>query len=367
MSASDVPAVVGHGFLSTYWPALICFAICLALGAWFWVRRKNAGAQSKPLKRGSTLTIGVGAALAFILGCGALANTYSGYFPSVKAVQRWATSVRGETADPWANGSGPHTTARKGYTFTARIEPAPERALNPKNTWIYVPPGYDAADNGQRYPVVYLMHGAPGRASDWFGGGAADSTLDNLIESGALPPMIVVSGDGSGGDFGGRKEPLNRPNGAHVEDYLSQDVVAWVDSHLRTIPDSQHRVIGGMSAGGIGALVFALHSPEVYGGAIALMPYAHPYTKEITQSSAATADNSPLLLLRGARLSPAQKYFLGQGTGEDTAETEEIATALEEAGATVKVDLVPKLSHNWIAARTLLPAGLEWIAEELEW
>ena len=63
-----------------------------------------------------------------------------------------------------------------------------------KTAYVYLPYGYDEADQETRYNILYLMHGWTMTAGDFF-----DETrsgivpmLDHMIESGNIPPLIVV-------------------------------------------------------------------------------------------------------------------------------------------------------------------------------
>ena len=72
--------------------------------------------------------------------------------------------------------------------------PAPNEGVSRGTTYVYLPPGYDQPANADaRYPVVYLIHGYPGRAQDWFTAGGVKSTMDLLIRDYYIGPMIVVS------------------------------------------------------------------------------------------------------------------------------------------------------------------------------
>ena len=54
---------------------------------------------------------------------------------------------------------------------------------------IYLPPGYDDPRLAtMRYPVMYLLHGAPGGERDWVDGASANQTADALIKSGTSRP-----------------------------------------------------------------------------------------------------------------------------------------------------------------------------------
>ncbi len=132
---------------------------------------------------------------------------------------------------------------------------------------IYLPPGYDGSR--QRYPVLYLLHGAPGAFTDWQKAAGIDKTMDALITVGRVQPMIVVMPDGNGGPFSDT-EWANNGRDVRAEDYLTQEVVPYIDAHYRTIADRDHRAIGGLSTGGYGAVNIALHHPDLFGYALGL-------------------------------------------------------------------------------------------------
>ncbi len=133
---------------------------------------------------------------------------------------------------------------------------------------IYLPPGYDAS-NG-RYPTVYMLHGAGGSYTEW-----DDSFMpawaDSMISSGEIQPMIIVMPDG-----GERQYWANWPNGPQWSDYVSYDVVRYVDTNYRTLQDPASRAIGGLSMGGLGALHIAFHHPDLFGVVGAHSPSIRP-------------------------------------------------------------------------------------------
>ena len=59
-----------------------------------------------------------------------------------------------------------------------------------RRVFIYTPPNY--ARSSERYPVLYLFHGAGGDESGWTENGRANLILDNLIADGKLKPLVVV-------------------------------------------------------------------------------------------------------------------------------------------------------------------------------
>lgn len=58
---------------------------------------------------------------------------------------------------------------------------------------VYVPPGFK---KGNKYPVLYLLHGIGGDEKEWFNQGKPNVILDNLYAQGRLQPMIVVLPNG---------------------------------------------------------------------------------------------------------------------------------------------------------------------------
>jgi S-formylglutathione hydrolase len=66
------------------------------------------------------------------------------------------------------------------------------------------------------------------------------------------------------------------------EDYVVQDVLAWVDATYRTRQGRGARGVGGLSMGGLGALSLAMRHPDVFSvavshsGAVSLL-YAGPH------------------------------------------------------------------------------------------
>jgi enterochelin esterase-like enzyme len=114
---------------------------------------------------------------------------------------------------------------------------------------IYTPPGYEA--NQQKYPVLYLLHGANESDDSWSTVGRGNFILDNLIADGKAVPMIVVMPNGhidqtppnSGAPASQRVEFATFPN------EFVRDIMPYVENRYRTIPDRSHRAIAGLSMG----------------------------------------------------------------------------------------------------------------------
>ena len=121
---------------------------------------------------------------------------------------------------------------------------------------VYVPPGYDD-DPEQRFPCVYVIQGLTGQLDMWRNREPFRATypesVDALFFSGEAPPTLVAFVD-CWTPIGG-SQFLNSPGTGRYQDFLCDEVVAFVDARYRTIPDRDHRGIQGKSSGGYGALV----------------------------------------------------------------------------------------------------------------
>src|SRR5205814_7778015 len=100
-----------------------------------------------------------------------------------------------------------------------RIRPYFSKITNAwRRAFIYTPPGYDQ-NPSQRYPVLYLQHGAGEDERAWSNQGRANLILDNLIAEGKAKPMIIVMDNGggsalfAGSGFGRRGGPPGPPPG----------------------------------------------------------------------------------------------------------------------------------------------------------
>lgn len=134
---------------------------------------------------------------------------------------------------------------------------------------VYLPPGYSVSQTTRRYPVVYLLSGIGGNLTEWSGYDTC-GWMDKLIASGKVQPMIIAMPSGNDNRFGGlgsywiNHAPPPTSDGKRWGDYVWKDVVGYVDGYYRTLPQRESRAIGGLSAGGQGALTIALTHPELF-------------------------------------------------------------------------------------------------------
>jgi S-formylglutathione hydrolase FrmB len=151
-----------------------------------------------------------------------------------------------------------------------------------KRYMIYLPPSY-GSQPGRRFPVAYYLHGYSGNESDWLARADIAGIMDSLT-AGGVPEMILVLPDGDNGWYANWAIPRDAAACAadstlaeaaetycvvhdHYADYISQDLVSFVDSTYRTLADRAHRGIAGLSMGGYGAIALALSHPDEFAAA----------------------------------------------------------------------------------------------------
>ena len=160
---------------------------------------------------------------------------------------------------------------------------------------VFLPPDY--ADSSRSYPVLYMLHGVAGDASEWQSIGLLE-TADRMIRNRQIDPMLIVLPNG------GANYWVNHADGARWGDYTVEDVVPSVDREYRTVTDRSARAIGGLSMGGEGALRLAMQNPDVFGIAAAHSPSLRtaydqlaPELQDLYGSRQAWRAGSPLWLV----------------------------------------------------------------------
>ena len=118
---------------------------------------------------------------------------------------------------------------------------------------VVVPKQYDAGPQDERYPVLYLLHGAGGDYSNW-------PQKANLEDKATQFGVIIVCPDGQ--DSWYFDSPIDAK--MQFETYLSQELIAYIDSYYRTFAVPAMRAITGLSMGGHGALWLAFRHPDVF-------------------------------------------------------------------------------------------------------
>lgn len=137
---------------------------------------------------------------------------------------------------------------------------------------IYLPPDYDTSKRS--YPVLYLLHGGgdTGHLS-WVQCGEVLHIADKAIRDGSCTPMIIVMPDANAGKRG----YFNSVKGDwRYEDFFFSEFIPFIEKQYRIKGEKRYRAVAGLSMGGGGTFIYALHHPELFSSACPLSANAGP-------------------------------------------------------------------------------------------
>ena len=129
---------------------------------------------------------------------------------------------------------------------------------------VYLPDRYRKNPH-ERFPVIYLLHGAMTDIGAWL---LRDGNPTSLLET--MDSVIAEQGDAilvmiDAWTSVGGSQYLNSAAIGRYQDYVVDDVVEWTDSKFRTVKSASGRAIFGHSSGGFGAWMACTRRPGVFG------------------------------------------------------------------------------------------------------
>lgn len=140
---------------------------------------------------------------------------------------------------------------------------------------IYLPAGYETSERS--YPVLYLLHGAGDDQTGWIQFGEIQHTADKAIADGSATSMIVVMPDADTG----RRGYFNDIRGDwDYEDFFITELIPHIEKTYRVRSEKRYRAVAGLSMGGGGSFMYALHHPELFSAACPLSASTGPLTVE---------------------------------------------------------------------------------------
>ncbi len=244
---------------------------------------------------------------------------------------------------------------------------------------IYLPPDYYVSN--RRYPVLYLLHGLGDNETSWVQFGEADRMADEGIKAGELPPMIIVMPNA-----GVTWYVNDYQNKIRYEDMFVQELIPHIDSSFRTRTQREFRALSGLSMGGFGSLVLAMHHPELFIACAALSAavrtdetfasipddryntvYAPIFSGPVKGQERLTVAwkrNSPITLAKSAPETDLTKVHWYLDCGDDDALTVG-NSMLHLALLDRKIPHEYRVrdgAHTWTYWRTGLPDALKFIA-----
>ncbi|SDB56193.1 S-formylglutathione hydrolase FrmB [Flavobacteriaceae bacterium MAR_2010_188] len=144
-----------------------------------------------------------------------------------------------------------------------------------RNFAIYLPPDYETSQRD--YPVLYLLHGAGDNQTGWVQFGEVLNITDKAIKEGKATAMIIVMPDALTTRMGYNNDIRGDWN---YEDYFFEELMPYVESNYRIKKEKRYRAIAGLSMGGGGSFLYAMHRPDLFQSSCPLSAYIGPKTTE---------------------------------------------------------------------------------------
>ena len=141
------------------------------------------------------------------------------------------------------------------------LEDNPLRDPHVRKLGVWLPPQYDGAGarSGRRFPVLYDLVGFTGSGLSHVGwkpfGDSVPERAARLVHEGKMGPAIIVFPDcftALGGN-----QYVNSSAIGNYADYLTREIIPFVDREFRTLASREHRGCFGKSSGGYGSIIRA--------------------------------------------------------------------------------------------------------------
>jgi hypothetical protein len=132
---------------------------------------------------------------------------------------------------------------------------------------VWLPPEYDEGGGKRRFPVLYDLVGFTGSGLAHFNwkpfGDNVPERLARLIREEKMGPVIAVFPDcftALGGN-----QYVNSSALGNYADYLTREIVPFIDREFRTLASREHRGCFGKSSGGYGAIMHGMKYARTWG------------------------------------------------------------------------------------------------------
>jgi len=128
---------------------------------------------------------------------------------------------------------------------------------------IYLPSDYESSERS--YPVLYLLHGYSDDETGWIQFGEANLIADKGINKGDFSSCIIVMPNGKATWY------CNSADGTDPwEDMFIKEFIPFIEKEYRIRSKKEFRAIAGLSMGGNGSLLLAMHHPELFSTCVAM-------------------------------------------------------------------------------------------------
>jgi S-formylglutathione hydrolase FrmB len=286
-----------------------------------------------------------------------------------------------------------------------------------RDLYVYLPPGFDEK---KRYPFVFWLHGIEQDEKGFLAEGLPE--IDAAIACGKLPPVILAIPDGSirgrPGYFSANSGFLNTRAG-RFEDYLFDDVYAFVKRSFPLHPDRGAHALAGVSIGGGAAFHHGIKRRHDFGTVVGIFPplnlrwldgrgryhanfelddwgwreryhlglrpvgkfygglvqvpwrrLIHPLYGHGNQVIEQMSRDNPIEMLDTQQLKPGElEMLVAYGVKDEfniDAQVESFLQRSKERGLAVEVLYDPRGRHDVATALRFVPGVVEWLAPRLQ-
>lgn len=238
---------------------------------------------------------------------------------------------------------------------------------------IYLPPDYETSQRS--YPVLYLLHGGGDDQTGWVQFGEVSNIADKAFSQGTATPMIIIMPDANTGKRG----YYNDVTGTwRYEDFFFQEFMPFVEKTYRIKGEKRFRAVAGLSMGGGGSFMYALHHPELFSSACPLSASTGPITfddakKNIIKDNPNIADSTitnyynrysalPLINNMPDSLKKSIRWYIDCGDDDFLYEGNSLVHIAMRKKEIPHEFRVRDGAHNWTYWRAALPNVLEFVS-----
>ena len=243
---------------------------------------------------------------------------------------------------------------------------------------VYLPDGYD--NSTRSYPTLYLLHGWTDNETSWIQMGNMQPIADEAICTGKSVDMVIIMPDA------GETWYVNSYDGkVPYEDMFFQELIPYMEKTYRLRTDREFRAISGLSMGGYGSFLYAIHHPAYFSACAPLS--AAVYDADAAKSFPKTNKGTLFQLLFGKDIVTPHWYKNDILHLLDTMDLKEVKKVkfyfdcgdddflLERSFAVHKKMVEKKIKHefrvrdgyhSWTYWRTALPSVLEFVSNRFK-
>ncbi len=213
-------------------------------------------------------------------------------------------------------------------------------------------------EDGDGFPVLYLLHGLSDDHSAWLRFTSIERYATAYGVAVVMPQV-------------GRSFYADEAHGHRYWTFLSEELPRVVGSFFRVSDRREDTFVAGLSMGGYGALKWALRQPERFAAAASLSgaldldvltvdAWRHPLLDQVFDGRVGPGDDL-FALLDSADPAALPALFVGCGTEDHLyPATQRFLAALEAKGVDARADLRPG-EHEWSVWDATIQDVLAWL------